>query len=244
MVSIDYRLAPETKLPEILEDVRDAYQWVREKGPELFWIDPDRIALVGNSAGGYLALMAGFSVTPRPKALVSFYGYGDITRAWTTRPDPHYLTLERVTKEDADKAVGGKVLSESPIFPRVLFYNYTRQHGLWPREVAALDPDKEPREARAVFSDPPRHQGVSADAPSPRRQGHRCSIRGVGANGGGLEQSWRRASAHPNAQLRSLVRRFPQGLDEPDAEPLGLKDRKVSAAYDVVVAFLRKHAGR
>lgn len=30
VVSIDYRLAPETKLPEILEDVRDAYLWVRK----------------------------------------------------------------------------------------------------------------------------------------------------------------------------------------------------------------------
>jgi acetyl esterase/lipase len=35
VVSIDYRLAPETKLPAILEDLQDACKWVREKGPEL-----------------------------------------------------------------------------------------------------------------------------------------------------------------------------------------------------------------
>ena len=51
VVSIDYRLAPETKLPEIIEDLQDAYQWVRKKGPELFRIDPDHVALVGNSQG-------------------------------------------------------------------------------------------------------------------------------------------------------------------------------------------------
>lgn len=28
VISIDYRLAPETRLPAILEDVRDAYRWV------------------------------------------------------------------------------------------------------------------------------------------------------------------------------------------------------------------------
>jgi acetyl esterase/lipase len=50
VVSIDYRLAPETKLPEIIEDLQDAHRWVREKGPELFRIDPDRVALVGDSA--------------------------------------------------------------------------------------------------------------------------------------------------------------------------------------------------
>jgi acetyl esterase/lipase len=56
VVSIDYRLAPETKLPEILDDVTDAYAWVRTKGPGLFQLDPDRIAVVGHSAGGYLTL--------------------------------------------------------------------------------------------------------------------------------------------------------------------------------------------
>jgi len=32
IVSIDYRLAPEVKLPAIIEDLRDAHAWVRQKG--------------------------------------------------------------------------------------------------------------------------------------------------------------------------------------------------------------------
>jgi acetyl esterase/lipase len=35
LVSIDYRLAPEVKVPTIIEDLQDAIRWVREKGPEL-----------------------------------------------------------------------------------------------------------------------------------------------------------------------------------------------------------------
>jgi acetyl esterase/lipase len=58
VVAIDYRLAPETKLPGILEDVQDAYGWLRKTATELR-IDPTRIGIVGHSAGGYLALMAG-----------------------------------------------------------------------------------------------------------------------------------------------------------------------------------------
>ena len=88
VVSIDYRLAPETKLPAIIEDVRDACRWARERGPELFRVAPDRIAVMGASAGGYLTLVSGYSVEPRPKALVSYYGYGDVAGAWYSRPDP------------------------------------------------------------------------------------------------------------------------------------------------------------
>ncbi|MHB8520461.1 MAG: hypothetical protein ACYDH9_06855 [Limisphaerales bacterium] len=31
---------------------------------------------MGQSAGGYLTLMTGFRLRPRPRALVSFWGYG------------------------------------------------------------------------------------------------------------------------------------------------------------------------
>src|SRR5581483_3664731 len=43
IVSIEYRLAPETKLPGIIDDLRDAFRWVRAEGPRLN-IDPERIA--------------------------------------------------------------------------------------------------------------------------------------------------------------------------------------------------------
>ena len=51
LVSFDYRLAPETKLPAIIEDIEDAFRWLRREGPKRFHIDPDRIAVTGGSAG-------------------------------------------------------------------------------------------------------------------------------------------------------------------------------------------------
>ena len=101
VVSIDYRLAPETKLPAIVEDVQDACRWVRERGPKLFRIAPERLAVMGGSAGGYLTLMTGFRVEPRPKALVSFWGYGDIAGAWYSRPDPFYRSQPLVPEKEA-----------------------------------------------------------------------------------------------------------------------------------------------
>jgi acetyl esterase/lipase len=146
VVSIDYRLAPETKLPGILEDLEDAYRWMRSRGPELFRIDPDRIAVIGHSAGGYLTLMAGYCLHPRPKALVAFYGYGDIIGPWYSRPDPFYLKEPEVSREQALAAVGPQPVSEALDFnARWPFYLYCRQKGLWPREVVGIDPAAEPR---------------------------------------------------------------------------------------------------
>jgi acetyl esterase/lipase len=145
IVSIDYRLAPETKLPAIIEDLRDACRWVRSKGPALFGADPERLAVHGESAGGYLTLMAGCCVEPRPKALASYYGYGDIIGEWYSKPDPGYCREPRVSRERALSVVGNTVVSGYPQSrDRSDFYLYCRQNGLWPREVAGFDPTAEP----------------------------------------------------------------------------------------------------
>jgi acetyl esterase/lipase len=145
VISIDYRLAPETKLPGIIEDIEDAWRWLRDKAGAL-GIDADRIGVCGGSAGGYLTLMMGFRVKPRPKAMVSYWGYGDITGAWYSRPDPFYRRQPEVSREEALAAVGREALSEPPEKSnRGRFYLYCRQQGLWPKEVAGRDPDKQNR---------------------------------------------------------------------------------------------------
>jgi acetyl esterase/lipase len=142
IVAIDYRLAPEAKLASIVEDIRAAYAWLQQTGPSRFGIDPGQIVVAGNSAGGYLALLAGYSVQPRPKAVLSFWGYGDITGTWYTEPSEFYLTVrDPVTRQQAFAVVGSKPASEAP-YPseRGLFYLYCRQQGRWPIEVTGHDP--------------------------------------------------------------------------------------------------------
>ena len=112
VVSIDYRLAPETKLTGILEDVRDGFAWIRSEGAKEFGARTDPIAVLGGSAGGYLTLCTGFVVEPRPVALVSFWGYGDIAGDWYARPDEFYRRQPLVTETEARAAVGTTVIAE------------------------------------------------------------------------------------------------------------------------------------
>lgn len=143
VLSIDYRLAPETKLNEIIEDVKDAIVWVQNNSTQL-QIDPKRIFVIGHSAGGYLALMTGFILKNPPRAIVSFYGYGDLKSEWCNQPDSLYVSWGAVPKEKALKLIRDSVITNAPSSERFDFYLYCRQQGIWASTVSGHDPVKEP----------------------------------------------------------------------------------------------------
>ena len=139
IISINYRLAPETKLPSIIDDVYDALAWVRSEGAAELGYDPSRLGVMGGSAGGYLTLMAGtFDIKPR--ALVSFYGYGDILGDWYCKPDPFYCRQPLVTEKDAMRHIGNMEREEGGSFD---WYLWTRQNGTWTAMVSGYDINKD-----------------------------------------------------------------------------------------------------
>ena len=150
VVSIDHRLATQVTFEAVIEDIEDAYQWMVEKGPELFQIDPQRVVTVGHSVGGYLALLFGFRVSPKPKVVCSFHGYGDPSGDWLSRPDTYYnSSKDPISREEAFKGMQGPVITGTPYDgplrdEREPFYFYCRQHGLWPKEVSGHCPHEEP----------------------------------------------------------------------------------------------------
>jgi acetyl esterase/lipase len=93
-VSVGYRFAPKYSWPLQVYDAKSAVLFLKEHAKE-YNIDPDRIGVTGDSAGGYLALMLGFtdkedgfegpvkatSPSTRVQAVVSFCSAGDFTRS-------------------------------------------------------------------------------------------------------------------------------------------------------------------
>jgi acetyl esterase/lipase len=146
LVSFDYRLAPETKLPAIIEDIEDAFRWLRREGPKRFHLDPERIAVTGGSAGGYLTLATGYRVQPRPRVLLAFFGYGDLIGDWYATPSPHPRHNQRkISADEAWQQVNGPAVADARERKGDggIFYNFCRQSGLWPKAVSGWDPRKE-----------------------------------------------------------------------------------------------------
>jgi acetyl esterase/lipase len=90
VVSINYRLAPKWKFPAGRDDVLSAIAFLKVYGHE-FGLDPTRIALLGRSAGGQLALLAAYTANePAIRGVVSIYGPTDLKFGYD-RPAPKGL---------------------------------------------------------------------------------------------------------------------------------------------------------
>ena len=147
IISLDYRLAPETKVPEIIRDLEDAFQWIHRLGSRVLDVDTSRVAVIGASAGGYLTLAAGYRVDPRPTVLVSLWGYGDLIGPWLNEPSTHPRHNQaQMTEERAQE-----IMSLPPIANARdrkgngwAFYQYCRQKGLCPNLVSNFDMFEEP----------------------------------------------------------------------------------------------------
>lgn len=141
LVSLDYRLAPETKLPAIASDIEAAFAWMGSDGAKCFHLNTDQMVVVGDSAGGYLTLTTGYRVHPKPKALVALYGYGELNADWYTKPNPYpKYNLQKISREDAMQQTDGTIISDVSFRKgdSGKIYMYYRQTGLWPQEVSGF----------------------------------------------------------------------------------------------------------
>ena len=112
--TVTYRLTGEAPFPAAVHDVKCAVRWLRINAVK-YKVDPEHIIVSGNSAGGHLSMMIGYSndpslegsggynsVSSRVCAVVNFYG-------------PTDLTTDFAKKQGVvEDFMGGKTFDESP----------------------------------------------------------------------------------------------------------------------------------
>jgi acetyl esterase len=102
--SIDYRMAPEFRFPQANEDVESAIRWVKANAAT-YKVDVSKIAIIGESAGGFLVNYAGTHGTPETKvaAVVDFYGPVDYAElAEMRRNHPERFNMKVINQHAAN----------------------------------------------------------------------------------------------------------------------------------------------
>ena len=112
--TIQYRFTNKAKFPAQLLDVKAAIKWLKENADE-YHIDNSKVAVIGGSAGGHLAMMVGYtsdiselddensksSISANVQAVVNLYGPSD-------------LTTEYAREQGSVKQLTGKLYAEAP----------------------------------------------------------------------------------------------------------------------------------
>ncbi len=112
VATISYRLRDVALFPAAVEDTKCAVRWMRANAAK-FDGDSDRIAMIGGSAGGHLAMMTGYSaddtalegtggnpdVSSRVQAVVNLYGPVDMTTEYARN---HELIISYLGKSYAE----------------------------------------------------------------------------------------------------------------------------------------------
>mgnify|MGYP001551863058 FL=1 len=90
--SVNYRLSGQAHYPACVEDVEAAVQWVKAHAKD-YRVDPAKVAISGDSAGGHVVDMVAVRATPdKPErhlvAVISFYGPNDLVEDSFRRNGP------------------------------------------------------------------------------------------------------------------------------------------------------------
>lgn len=115
VVNVDYRLAATALAPAAVEDCRCALRWVAQHGAE-YRFDISKIVLVGASAGGHLALMAGMAPASagldkecpsrdevRVAAIVNWFGITDVADLLRGKNERDYAVTWLGNQKDRTK---------------------------------------------------------------------------------------------------------------------------------------------
>ncbi|KAF9067155.1 Alpha/Beta hydrolase protein [Rhodocollybia butyracea] len=148
LVSPDYRLAPQFRLPTVLSDCADALKFLHSeefKAATEGRADPSRVILTGSSAGGWISFLCGYGIgldesgvskPPAVQGIVPIYPITDLEDPfWSTKQRPVSYMDRVIAEEEVQPFLNpedpGSHVAFSPLdSPRAMFYHYMVQEAL------------------------------------------------------------------------------------------------------------------
>jgi acetyl esterase/lipase len=123
VASVEYRASDDAKFPAFLQDVKSAVRYMRANA-DVYGIDPERVAIFGNSSGGHAALLTGLTadmpefktddnaeLSDAVQAVIDFYGPTDVTHINDAPRGAMFVNPNIPTPEDV---LYGGVVAKNP----------------------------------------------------------------------------------------------------------------------------------
>lgn len=142
ILAVDYLLAPESKLDQIITSTEEALDWFFDAGQEALDLPQLDYFLMGRSAGGFLAIYHAVRLAETdhaPQGLISFYGYFNLNEAAFNVPSRHFLQYPKVTQTAVRALVKDRAIVSGPMDERYPVYMAARQEGNWKDYLLADD---------------------------------------------------------------------------------------------------------
>lgn len=112
--TVTYRLIREAPFPAAVHDVKCAVRWLRANAGK-YKIDAEHIVVSGNSAGGHLSMMIGYSDDPSLEGSGGNNGVSSKVCAVVNFYGPTDLTTDFAKKQGVvEEFMGGKTFEEAP----------------------------------------------------------------------------------------------------------------------------------
>ena len=163
VVSVEYRLAPERRFPVPAEDCYAATAWIAEHAADLD-VDPNRLAVMGDSAGGSLAAVVSLMARDRGGPAIAYqvliYPGADFTRDFPSEIEN--ANAPCLTKRDIDNVQRLYLSNEADAKDPYASPLRGDAHGLPPALVQTAQHDPL-RDHGAAYAEHLRDAGVEVD---------------------------------------------------------------------------------